>query len=243
MRDDFRIWLKAQDYSERTVSTQMSDMARIETAYGSIDDIIVQGGYEELFGAFIYSAEDERRNRPNPSKFTIEGNLRQNLAGYKFSVALYKRFLDTTPTTGTVAVPVDLNPGPPPPESAEKQRLSLERDMQTALRESIARLDPTLTIIDDGAERAVLSGFIDILTRDATGTLVVIELKAGKTDSRVIGQILGYMGDIAAEESVPQVRGIIVAHEFDQRTRSAARAVPNLRLMRYAVSFTFQPEE
>lgn len=31
-------------------------------------------------------------------------------------------------------------------------------------------------------------------------------------------------------------------HHFDPRTRSAARAVPNLRLMRYAVSFSFVAE-
>ena len=70
----------------------------------------------------------------------------------------------------------------------------------------------------------------------------MIELKVGKTDAKVVGQVLGYMGDIADEDDPPAVRGIIVAHDFDQRTRSAARAVPNLSLMRYAVSFTFQPE-
>jgi hypothetical protein len=33
-----------------------------------------------------------------------------------------------------------------------------------------------------------------------------------------------------------------VAHDFDQRTISAARAVPNLSLTRYAISFSFTPE-
>jgi len=70
----------------------------------------------------------------------------------------------------------------------------------------------------------------------------VIELKARKTDARVVGQVLGYMGDIAAEDEPDAVRGIIVAHEFDLRTRSAARAVPNPRLVRYAVSCSFAPE-
>ena len=78
--------------------------------------------------------------------------------------------------------------------------------------------------------------------QDAAGAVVVIELKAGKTDPRVIGQVLGYMGDIADEDEPAALRGIIVAHEFDPRTRSAARAVSNLTLQRYAVSFTFQPE-
>jgi RecB family endonuclease NucS len=114
--------------------------------------------------------------------------------------------------------------------------------MQRHLRVNIASLDPGLTIVDEGAERAVKSGSIDILAQEADGTLVVIELKAGKTDARVVGQVLGYMGDLADEDCPKALRGIIVAHEFDQRTKSAARAVPNLRLMRYAVSFSFSPE-
>lgn len=242
MHSDYRAWLKAQEYTDKSVSTQMSQVARIETEYGPIDALLEQGGYEALFTSFVYSAEDERRKRPNPSKFKIEGNLRQNLSSYKGSLALYKRFADTIADGAPVAVRVDLNPALPPPETAEKQRLSLERDMQTALRQNVSRLEPGLVVIDDGAERAVLSGFIDIVARDSAGTIVVIELKAGKTDARVIGQTLGYMGDIAAEEDAPLVRGIIVAHDFDQRTRSAARAVPNLDLVRYAVSFTFSHE-
>lgn len=37
-------------------------------------------------------------------------------------------------------------------------------------------------------------------------------------------------------------RGIIVAHAFDQRTKSTARAEPDLTRARYAVFFAFQPE-
>lgn len=101
----------------------------------------------------------------------------------------------------------------------------------------IARGDPSLKIIDDGAERAVESGFIDI-TCDDGKNIVVIELKAGKADSRAIGQTLGYMGDLQGEEEKP-VRGILVAHDFDQRVKSAARVVPNLTLKKYAIAFTF----
>ncbi|EEW25188.1 endonuclease NucS domain-containing protein [Rhodobacter ferrooxidans] len=236
MRGDYRDWLKAEGYSDKTISTQLSQAARIETNYGPIEDILSNGGYDALFAELTYSSEDERRNRPNPSKIGIDGNLRNSLASYKNALARYARFLGAAP--GEVVEPSVL----PPADTMEKQRLSLERDMQTALREDLARLEPGLVIIDDGAERVVLSGFIDILARDAAGAVVVIELKAGKTDARVIGQVLGYMGDIAAEDAAAAVRGIIVAHDFDQRTRSAARAVPNLTLVRYAVAFSFFPE-
>ena len=243
MRQDYKDWLKAEGYTDRTIGTQLSQATRVETVYGPIEDVIASGGYDALFAELTYSSEDERRNRPNPSQIVIEGNIRNSLASYKNALARYARFLQSKPDIGQVPVPVlsAMDPGIGMTDTPEKQRLSLERDMQTALRVDISRLEPGLIIIDDGAERAVLSGFIDILARDAQGVTVVIELKAGKTDARVIGQTLGYMGDMAEEEG-GAVRGIIVAHDFDQRTRSAARAVINLKLMRYAVTFTFQAE-
>ncbi len=250
MRDDFKTWLKAEGYADTTCNAQIGRVQRIEAEYGPIEDIVNTNQYDALFTALTYSTADERHQRPNPSKFKIDGNLRNNLASYKDALARYRRFL-SAPLTAKEQKETPLPPLSgkayeiaPLPELVilEKQRLSLERDMQNALRQNITQLDPNLTIIDDGAERAVDSGFIDILARDGDGAIVVIELKAGKTDNRVIGQTLGYMGDIAGEYDNTAVRGIIVAHEFDQRTRSAARAVSNLSLMRYAVSFSFEPE-
>jgi RecB family endonuclease NucS len=124
----------------------------------------------------------------------------------------------------------------------KQQRFSLERDMQSALRNHITALDPKLTITDEGIERAVNSGFIDITCNDGQAN-VVIELKAGKADSRAIGQILGYMGDLQEEEDDKPVRGILVAHDFDKRAKAAARIVPSLTLKRYSLEFKFVTEE
>ncbi len=126
-------------------------------------------------------------------------------------------------------------------DDASPQRFSLERDMQATLRRNISNLSSKLRIVDDGAERSVDSGFIDITCEDDEG-LVVIELKAGKTDTKVIGQILGYMGDLQEEEGRP-VRGIIIAHDFDQRTKSAAKVCPKLTLKKYAIEFKFSDAE
>lgn len=68
--------------------------------------------------------------------------------------------------------------------------------MQAA--ENIASLDAKFRIIDDGAERYVNSGRIDITCEDDDG-IVVVELKAGKAYSGAVGQILGYMGDLREE--------------------------------------------
>lgn len=252
MRGDYENWLKAQGYSGNTISARAANVRTVERAYSeSLDDIHARGGLRDLIAELTYSNADERHRRPNPSRVEIQGNVRNGLATLKSAVALYAKFIGAPWVEAASDEGTGIDAGPceagcnaeNDPSGLEKQRLSLERDMQTALRADLARLEPGLIVIDDGAERAVATGFIDILACDAAGATVVIELKAGKTDARVVGQVLGYMGDIAAEDEPAALRGIIVAHEFDPRTRAAARAVPNLTLVRYAVSFSFAAED
>jgi endonuclease len=240
MRADYKAALGAAGYQDNTIAAQMHRVGKVEQFYGSLDEIVSSGGYEALIADLTYSTADERAGKPNPSRILFEGNIRNNLQSYKNAVARYVQFLRAE-GEGTLANDPVTKPVLVASDGPEKQRLSLERDMQHALRKNISLLENGLSIIDDGIERSVLSGFIDILCRDTEGLLVVIELKAGKTDARVIGQVLGYMGDLQEEEET-EVRGIIVAHDFDQRTRSAAKAVPSLALFRYAVSFQFDRE-
>lgn len=241
MRETYRAWLQANEYQAPTINAQLHRVGKVEQFYGDLDDLVSGGGYEALIAELTYSTADERAGRTNPSRIPVDGNIRNGLQSYKNAVALYRRFLledgDETALPGPVETAVRAD------ASGEAQRLSLERDMQTALRRDIESLEPGLRIVDEGIERGVLSGYIDILCRDSADRLVVVELKAGKADSRVIGQTLGYMGDLMEEEGTETVRGMIVAHGFDQRTKSAAKAVPALSLHRYAISFVFEREE
>jgi RecB family endonuclease NucS len=47
------------------------------------------------------------------------------------------------------------------------------------------------------------------------------------------------MGDVAAEEENGNVRGILVASDFDAKAKAAAKMVPTLILRRYSVKFLF----
>jgi endonuclease len=250
LRSDYRQWLEEQKYDSGTIAAQLHRAGRVEDCYGNLDEHFAKGTLQSVIDNLTYSAEDERRGKPNPSKIPFKGNIRNNLASYKNAVVRYRKFLTGGWERADKEPPLGLAIGPQVPTSTGEQselgaqKLSLERDMQAALRLNIEQLFGTLSIIDDGAERSVESGFIDITCEDsADGALVVIELKAGKADSRAIGQILGYMGDLADEEPGRVVRGILVAHAFDQRARSAARVVPALQLMRYAVEFRFESEK
>ena len=114
----------------------------------------------------------------------------------------------------------------------------LERDLQSALRKSIDQLEPGLTIADGNKEKTVPSGRIDIMARDQSGAIVVVELKARRADRDAIGQLLSYMGDVMESENT--VRGIIVAEEFTPQAKAAARAARSIRLVEYGFKFSFR---
>jgi len=82
--------------------------------------------------------------------------------------------------------------------SEDQQRVGLERDLQAALRNQIQQIEPGMTIIDEGVERRVDSGFIDITARDSSGALC-------------------YIGDVFAEEEDCKVRGSLSLPGFEAR--------------------------
>ncbi|HEX8393276.1 MAG TPA: endonuclease NucS domain-containing protein [Longimicrobium sp.] len=237
MRSEYRQWLLSQKYAANTVSAQVHRASRVEEFHGDLDEHYATDRMEGLIETLRYSVDDARRNRPNPTSIPIEGDIRNNLASYKNAIERYRSFRDSDHGL----------PDEPPvargttSEAAEEtgRGLSLERDMQAALRVAIDQLEPGLVIIDDGAERSVDSGFIDITARDVTDAIVVIELKVGVAGQRAVAQILSYMGDVASEQAGTRVRGILVASDFDAKAKSAARVVPDLALRRYSVRFTF----
>ena len=243
MRQDYPLWLAEQKYSENTQAAQIHRVKKVEEYYGNLDDHFTNGTYQDVIASLEYSTNDERANKPNPSKIKFEGNTRNNLQSYKNAVVRYRKFLNDAGFQGGNSETRELieNSDIITPGEESIQRFSLERDMQAALRQNITSLDENLRIIDDGAERAVSSGLIDITYED-NSSLVVVELKAGKADSRAIGQILGYMGDLQDEENGKSVRGILVAHDFDQRAKSAARVVPTLTLKKYCIEFKFSDD-
>jgi hypothetical protein len=241
MQAGYRNWLEDQKYQAATIAAQMHRAGRVEEHYGDLDGHYAKDRMASLIEALTYSANDKRLNRPNPSKIPFDGDIRNNLAAYRDAVKRYRKFRDDVAGDGLGATASEgIQPsGAVTAQEEIGQRIGLERDMQAALRIEIERLEPGLTIIDDGAERSVDAGFIDITARDNSGTTVVIELKAGVAGQRAIAQILSYMGDVASEEEGGRVRGILVASDFDAKAKAAARMVPTLILRKYSVRFTF----
>lgn len=233
----YRTWLQEQKYEAATINAQMHRAGRVEKHCGDLDDHYTKDRMASLIEILRYSTEDERRNRPNPTPIPFEGNIRNNLASYRNAAERYRKFRDLEADSSS-DIPATVRAEAVVADETG-QRIGLERDLQVALRMHIDTLESGLTIIDEGAERSVNSGFIDITARDAAGVVVVIELKAGTAGQRAIAQILSYMGDIVAEEESGSVRGILVASDFDEKAKAAARMVPSLSLRNYSVRFTF----
>jgi endonuclease len=123
-------------------------------------------------------------------------------------------------------------------EESIEASVSLERDLHSYLAARVSEIEPGLTLVHDGVEAQTEAGRIDLLARDSSNNLVVIELKAGKAKDGALGQLLGYVGYLSASEA--NVRGILVASGFDPRVVFAARGLPNVKLVRYQLSFNLE---
>jgi restriction system protein len=95
-----------------------------------------------------------------------------------------------------------------------------------------------------GQQYATSLGQMDILalSKDEHEFLVV-ELKKGTASDRVVGQVLRYMGAVAAELAAPhqRVRGVIIGADKDARIDAALRFAPDVKFLRYRIHFELEP--
>lgn len=125
-------------------------------------------------------------------------------------------------------------------EETIEASLSLERDLHSYLARTVSDIEKGLVIVPDGVEYQIDAGRIDLLAKDETGQLVVIELKVGAAKDAALGQLLGYIGCLSEKEESNSIRGILVAADFAKRVVYAAKALPNIKLVKYRVAFELE---
>lgn len=135
-------------------------------------------------------------------------------------------------------------------ESAEEAWYSPVREsaLRKMLAADLSQLEPGLVPFDSktGAEEITVgaAGRIDLFCKDKNGNPVVVELKRDGSSDLVIAQLARYMGYVKINH-LPKgktVRGIIVAHEADERLRLAMAAIPNVELKLYNVKISLTSE-
>ncbi|PMO43508.1 hypothetical protein BCT11_09145 [Vibrio sp. 10N.222.52.B12] len=232
--ENYRKWLAEQNYQSATITAQMHRTGRVEEHYGDLDLLYSEDRLEGVILELTYTAQDQRNNRPNESKIPFDGDAYKNLASYRDAVRRYKRFLEDDREV------IDVDSTDNEIDAVRTtQAIGLEKDMQTAIRHNIDLIEQGLKVLDGGREKSVETGFIDIFAEDMHKIPVVIELKTGVAGQRAVAQILSYMGSIIEEQSREDVRGILVASDFDKKARAAAKVIPSLSLVRYQFSFNF----
>lgn len=132
---------------------------------------------------------------------------------------------------------------PPSLQNIEPSLSLLERDLQKFLARNLHLIEPGLKAAPDYQleELPTDVGRIDLFCFDAQSKYVVVELKAGVAGDDAIGQILGYMAWV--RESVQggeTARGILVCRNATERIRAASKLIPDLRIKKYDIAFTFE---
>ncbi len=81
-------------------------------------------------------------------------------------------------------------------------------------------------------------GPIDILAKEkASNNYVVIELKKNQTSDDTVGQLTRYMGWVRKHKGNNDVKGIIIAGQYDRKLEYALAMVPNTEVFIYEVDF------
>ncbi|MGE3333795.1 MAG: endonuclease NucS domain-containing protein [Rhodospirillaceae bacterium] len=239
----FDAYMVARNLADRTRATRVNALRRIERAYQcDLDQEFEADSLARLLGELKYTAADGRARRPNPSRIEIEPDrVLPHLRWYRSHLMDYARFRGGAPIEDDAEVESATTPAGDEELIQEfvGSTFALERDLQAALRANLHQLETGLVVADGGRERQVGAGFIDILARDASGTLTVIELKSETAKPEALTQILSYMGCLAEESGEP-IRGILVAGDHHPRIQHAVRAVPNVALKKYRFRFEFE---
>lgn len=96
----YHAWLKLGGYDEGAIAAQLYRVGRVEEYHGSLDVHFERDKLANLVKILTYSTEDQRNDRPNPSKIPFNDNKRNNLASYKSAVLWYHRFREDGDSAG-----------------------------------------------------------------------------------------------------------------------------------------------
>lgn len=132
--------------------------------------------------------------------------------------------------------------------AAEEMAYALEKHLEDFIVENWEKIDfgEKLELFEDSDGNPGQQyyteevGYIDILAQDKNKDFVVIELKKGRKNDEVIGQVLRYMGWVRQSlcKDKQNVRGLIIVGDRDQKLSLALKEIGSkVSAVVYQVSF------
>lgn len=89
---EFKNWLKNENYAANTITSQLTRIRKIEGEYGDVDALFDDDACASLLQQMRYSTQDEKAGRPNPTRLALWGNTLRDLRSLSASLGLYCRF-------------------------------------------------------------------------------------------------------------------------------------------------------
>jgi hypothetical protein len=123
---------------------------------------------------------------------------------------------------------------------AREEKGTILKNLRKNLRKDIAQLEPGLKLFtEEVLDNLMEATQIDILAKDVKDNLVVIKLKGDITPISTLNRVLNSMASIKNELGERNIRGLIVAKDFDNEMLLASRKVPNVSLIKWKVKYDF----
>ena len=89
---EFESWLVGNGYDPKAASSRVSNLKRVEQAYGALDDYFGRDRCSSLLASMAYSTADKNRSAPNPSLIKINGDIYTGLATLRSAVNVFVEF-------------------------------------------------------------------------------------------------------------------------------------------------------
>ena len=221
--DEFKEYFsKTVKAAPNTVNTYNSYLSRIDKLVGGLDEKVSREGIDATLAWSCTATAPPFDTYPSQARSVLKRYL-------NFLIELQNPDEDEELTESEAEQGLDEPKG---------LAFRLEKEMQAAVRRQLGNLEQGLVEADNGSETSVATGSVDIVARDKFGKFVVIELKAGRCPSGAMEQALGY-GQSLSEERNEEVRVMLIASDFPDRIRAAAKRTIGLTLVTYEFSLRF----
>jgi endonuclease NucS-like protein len=229
MRKEFEKWMKDKENKKSgTIQNYSTAINRISQHYSEKESQPIE----------IYSLKDINKISQIADDYSQAGKYRkfgaEGKAINRNAIATYKRFfqqfIENLPPIG-IEKPDDYN-------------FTYEKDLKDALIRQIEELFPDYKIFgkkNEGIEYSINGKRIDLLLENnADSLLLAIELKSGRADYRVFGQIAMYIGLLKNKFPQRNIKGIIIAGEIDSSLKNACAITNSISLKTYKMNLKLE---